>query len=249
MSRRALLVGVPTLGMFLAGCGNSDDTSSSSSSATTSASSATADGAAAAGSVAALAQAFYQTLDSELQATVLQDYSLANAERWSNLPQGLLGGGMGGGGVPPTGAGASGGGVRPTGGAVPDGGGPPSGGGGGGMGGSGSRLGVNLGQLNEDQLAALTTLLKAATGSTAGLGYAEIEQHLNADDYLADNGGGDTYGRANYYVAILGSPQDTGTWELQFGGHHLAVANTYTDGKLAGATPSFRGIEPNGQGA
>jgi hypothetical protein len=31
---------------------------------------------------------------------------------------------------------------------------------------------------------------------------------------------------------------------LQFGGHHLAVSNTYEDGFLVGATPSFRGIEP-----
>lgn len=29
-------------------------------------------------------------------------------------------------------------------------------------------------------------------------------------------------------------------------GHHLALANTYTDGALAGATPSFRGMEPMG---
>lgn len=52
------------------------------------------------------------------------------------------------------------------------------------------------------------------------------------------------YGRDNYYVAFLGTPSDSGTWELQFGGHHLAIANTYTDGNLVGATPSFRGIEP-----
>lgn len=39
----------------------------------------------------------------------------------------------------------------------------------------------------------------------------------------------------------------TGTWEFQFGGHHLAVANTHTDGALADATPSFRGLEPFGE--
>jgi hypothetical protein len=31
---------------------------------------------------------------------------------------------------------------------------------------------------------------------------------------------------------------------LQFGGHHLALNNTYRDGVLVGATPSFRAIEP-----
>ena len=69
---------------------------------------------------------------------------------------------------------------------------------------------------------------------------------LNADDYLAANGGGSDYGSGNYFIAFLGTPSDTGTWELQFGGHHLAFANTYTDGVLAGATPSFRGVEPFG---
>ena len=34
------------------------------------------------------------------------------------------------------------------------------------------------------------------------------------------------------------------TWELYFGGHHLAFANTYKNGALAGGTPSFRAVEP-----
>lgn len=38
----------------------------------------------------------------------------------------------------------------------------------------------------------------------------------------------------------------TGTWEFQFGGHHLAVANTHTDGALAGATPSSAASSPSG---
>ncbi|GAA4887498.1 DUF3500 domain-containing protein [Streptomonospora salina] len=29
------------------------------------------------------------------------------------------------------------------------------------------------------------------------------------------------------------------------GGHHLALANTYTDGEPVGATPSFRGVGPS----
>ena len=98
--------------------------------------------------------------------------------------------------------------------------------------------------LTDAQWTALEALLRAATGSGADEGFDEIMQHLGADDYLADNGGGDDYGRGNFFITFLGTPSSTGTWELQFGGHHLAVANTYTDGALAGATPSFRGIEP-----
>lgn len=108
------------------------------------------------------------------------------------------------------------------------------------------RLGLSIRDLSDAQFALFESLLKATIGTATGLGYDEVQQHLNADDYLADNGGGDDYGRSQFFVAFLGVPQDTGTWEFQFGGHHLAVANTYIDGSLAGATPSFRGIEPNG---
>ena len=208
VSRRFLLAGLGATTLVVAGCGTASNDSTSTSSTATATSSANATGAAAAGSVAALAQAFYATLDASQKKTTLLDYSLSNAVRWSNLPQALVAGGRGGG----SGKG---------------------------------RLGLSIGALDDTQLAALTTMLKAATGTGTGVGYDEITQHLNADDYLAANGGGSDYGRKNYYIAILGSPQDSGTWELQFGGHHLAVANTYTDGKLAGATPSFRGSEPN----
>ncbi|OAX48132.1 DUF3500 domain-containing protein [Paenibacillus sp. AD87] len=106
------------------------------------------------------------------------------------------------------------------------------------------RCGLRIGTLSEEQWTALNVLLAAATGSGKNQGYDEIQQILNADDYLRDHGVARDYGRDNYYVAFLGTPSNSGTWELQFGGHHLAIANTYTDGNLVGATPSFRGIEP-----
>jgi hypothetical protein len=109
-----------------------------------------------------------------------------------------------------------------------------------------NRVGVQLSTLDETQRAALGALLKVASGTQSGEGYDEIQQLLNADDYLAAHGGGSAYGSGNYFVAFLGSPSTTGTWELQFGGHHLAFANTYINGVLVGATPSFRGVEPFG---
>jgi len=118
---------------------------------------------------------------------------------------------------------------------------------GGGTGGTSSstgRVGLQTDSLTDEQWTALEALLAAATGSAADEGFDEIMQHLAADDYLTDNGGGEEYGRTNFFIAFLGTPTTTGTWELQFGGHHLALANTYTDGALAAATPSFRGIEP-----
>ncbi|RFA07760.1 hypothetical protein B7R21_15680 [Subtercola boreus] len=144
-------------------------------------------------------------------------------------------GGAGGGAMP---SGAPGGSTIPSG--------APAGGmtGGQGTGSAGPRLGLSLGDLSDSQLASFNALLAAVTGSTAGLGYDEIQQHLNADDYLEANGGGSDYGRANFYISFLGAPSDTGMWEFQFGGHHLAVANTYNNATLVGATPAFRGIEP-----
>ncbi|MBE1879044.1 DUF3500 domain-containing protein [Myceligenerans pegani] len=115
---------------------------------------------------------------------------------------------------------------------------------GGGPGGGTARVGLATSTLSDEQWTALEELLAGVTGAEENEGFDEIMQHLEADDYLADNGGGDDYGRGNFYIAFLGEPTDDGTWELQFGGHHLALANTYTDGELAGATPSFRGIEP-----
>lgn len=207
LSRRTLLLGIPAAALVLAGCSPTPTATSTASATATSTPTATATTAST--DVVSLAQAFKATLSSELQSTLQQEYTFANAKRWSNLPQALVGGGPGGSS-------------------------------------SGSRIGISVGDLDDAQWASFQTLLQATTGSAAGTGQAEILQHLNADDYLAENGGGDAYGRANFYIAYLGEPSGTGTWEFQFGGHHLAVANTYIDGVLAGATPSFRGIEPNG---
>src|ERR1700712_4382453 len=114
VSRRAFLAGLPVAALALAACsttstatataGNSSAaTDSSSGAVSSSASASAATGVAPAdGSVAALAMAFKATLSSDLQTALSHDYTLANAELWSNLPQSLLGGGMAGGGAVPS---------------------------------------------------------------------------------------------------------------------------------------------------
>ncbi|MFF1546627.1 DUF3500 domain-containing protein [Streptomyces sp. NPDC058291] len=57
-------------------------------------------------------------------------------------------------------------------------------------------------------------------------------------------GGLGGYGSGVYFLAFLGTPSAHGTWQLHFGGHHLAVNVTYKDGKVAGASPFFTGVEP-----
>ncbi len=144
-----------------------------------------------------LANAFKATLSSTQLATAQLTYSLANAQKWSNLPVTMS-----------------------------------------------PRIGIRFGDLSATQLAAAKALIRAATGTGANEGYAELEQLWAADEYLGANGGGTTYSAGQYYIAFLGTPAMTGTWELQTGGHHVACANTYRDGILIGATPSFRAVEP-----
>jgi hypothetical protein len=106
------------------------------------------------------------------------------------------------------------------------------------------RVGISFGELNATQKDAAQALLKEVTGTGTNEGYSELLQIMGADNYLNSNGGGSTYGDGNYYIAFLGTPSTTGLWELQFGGHHFALANSYNQAKLVGATPSFRAVEP-----
>lgn len=108
------------------------------------------------------------------------------------------------------------------------------------------RPGVLLGELNTKQRGLVKAIMMEATSRVVDEGFDEMVQTLNADDYIntvsTDYKAG--YSSYNTKFAFLGTPGPTGTWELYYGGHHMAFANTYTDGKLAGATPSFRGVEP-----
>ncbi|WP_238148102.1 DUF3500 domain-containing protein [Rothia halotolerans] len=253
---------------------SAQDTSGQSSTESAAASE-TSDSDGSAAEVLELAQAFADTLDDEQREALYQDYTYENATNWSNFPQALLEGGMGAGGegAPPSGAAgeapgdeasaddaAQAEGAPPAEGempaddaesdaaasagegsedeqtaAAPD------------SGTSSGRVGLQISTLSEEQRAALEALLEAALGDGENEGYDEVMSVLAADDYLLQETGGSDYGSDNYYIAFLGDPSEDGTWELQFGGHHLAVSNTYSDGELASATPSFRGTEPTGE--
>jgi hypothetical protein len=104
--------------------------------------------------------------------------------------------------------------------------------------------GLNFGSLTPGQTQYAKALLKEISGTGTDEGWDELQQLLNADDYLNKNGADQSYGAVNYYITFLGSPADTGVFEIKFDGHHLAFANTYKNGSLVGATPSFRGVEP-----
>ncbi len=103
-----------------------------------------------------------------------------------------------------------------------------------------SRNGVKLSALSSTQEAAGFALVQAVLSTD---GYTRFQNILAADDYLNANGGGSAYGSGNYYIAFLGSPSTTTTWQLQVGGHHYALNVTY-NGNDSSATPFFIGVEP-----
>jgi Protein of unknown function (DUF3500) len=107
------------------------------------------------------------------------------------------------------------------------------------------RPGITLGELTADQRGLAKAIMSEAMSLIPNEGYDELEQVLNADDYIetvtTDHAG---YSSSNFYLGFLGTPAATGAWQLYYGGHHTAVTSTFKDGALAGATPSFRGIEP-----
>src|SRR5688572_31491088 len=51
------------------------------------------------------------------------------------------------------------------------------------------------------------------------------------------------FGRAFYYVSILGKPSTTDTWMLQFGGHHLGI-NVTLAGRENVLSPTHTGTQP-----
>lgn len=107
------------------------------------------------------------------------------------------------------------------------------------------RVGPTLGDFTPEQLGLVKAMLVEAAGIAANEGSDELAQILNADDFLVTvSGTGPGFSSGNFHFALLGTPAATGTWELYFGGHHTAFSNTYKDGRLIGATPSFRGVEP-----
>jgi hypothetical protein len=108
-----------------------------------------------------------------------------------------------------------------------------------------TRVGPTLGEFAPAQRVVIKVLLKEVAGMAADEGYDEIEQILNADDYLKEHAQSTAgFASGNFHLAFIGTPSATGTWQLYFGGHHLATASTFRDGAFVGGTPSFRGVEP-----
>ncbi|MGI4832458.1 MAG: DUF3500 domain-containing protein [Janthinobacterium lividum] len=113
------------------------------------------------------------------------------------------------------------------------------------------REGLEFANLTTAQITAALAVVQAATGTVANDGFDETQQIRAADDNLSaasssggGGGGGGGYGSGLYFIAFVGTPSATGTWMLQYGGHHLATNITFGAGAVTGATPKFEGVEP-----
>ena len=104
------------------------------------------------------------------------------------------------------------------------------------------RNGVTWGALSTAQKTAASSLISAALSSTGQTLWLGLQA---ADDYLAANGGGSSYGNGNYYFAIYGTPSTSSFWVLQLTGHHLTYNISY-NGTYKSGTPLFLGVEPKG---
>jgi len=109
------------------------------------------------------------------------------------------------------------------------------------------RNGVKLGDLTPAQEKAALALV-AATLSRDG--FQKAMAIVDADQILevrsAPNRQATSavrFGRAEYYVSILGKPSTTTPWMIQFGGHHLAI-NVTLAGRENVLTPTHTGSQP-----
>ena len=111
------------------------------------------------------------------------------------------------------------------------------------------RDGLMWGNMSEEQQNAWLALMQATLSEE---GYNQVLAEWNADEALSTaegsggggpGGGSLQYGTEYYWVAIIGTPSETDSWQWQWGGHHVTVNATIVGSNLA-LTPSFIGVQP-----
>ena len=110
------------------------------------------------------------------------------------------------------------------------------------------RNGLKFGELTSIQQQAALDLVGSALSRT---GYQKVIDIVNAEENFARSSAEAhaaqhnpaSFGRAEYYIAILGTPSAMQPWMIQFGGHHLGLNLTFA-GKENILTPSHTGTQP-----
>jgi hypothetical protein len=109
------------------------------------------------------------------------------------------------------------------------------------------RNGLKFGALTAAQQKAALALVASVLSP---MGYKKVLNIVDADQHLEEtsaptrpSGVRTRFGRAEFYVAVLGTPSPTRKWMLQFGGHHLAI-NVTIAGRETVLTPTHTGTQP-----
>lgn len=109
------------------------------------------------------------------------------------------------------------------------------------------RNGLKLGSMTPPQEKAALALVAAVLsrdGFQKAMAIVDADQVLETRSAPTRKPGSQTiFGRAEYYVSILGKPSTTDLWMLQFGGHHLAI-NVTLAGRQNVLTPTHTGTQP-----
>jgi len=109
------------------------------------------------------------------------------------------------------------------------------------------RNGLKFGDMTPAQQQSALAVVAAVLSRT---GYQKVLNIVNADQRLEETSAPTRpaankirFGRAEYYLAILGTPSPNDRWMLQFGGHHLAI-NVSVVGRDTVLTPTHTGAQP-----
>lgn len=108
------------------------------------------------------------------------------------------------------------------------------------------RVGITIGELNDEQRKALEELVRTALSPE---GYLKAMNTIRLDDYLHAEGvakkekTADSYSSGHYWIVFFGTPSDTGRWSWRFEGHHLSLNFTLSNGVIS-VTPLFLGVNP-----
>ncbi|MEX3507625.1 MULTISPECIES: DUF3500 domain-containing protein [unclassified Corynebacterium] len=102
------------------------------------------------------------------------------------------------------------------------------------------RNGLNLNDLNDEQRAAALKVLETLLSESA---YERVVAIMEGDQYLLDNSSSTEDSLGQYYFTLYGTPSESGEWALQFGGHHLGLNATFSDGSITFA-PTHFGAQP-----
>jgi hypothetical protein len=108
------------------------------------------------------------------------------------------------------------------------------------------RNGLKLGDMNPAQEQAALALVASTLsrdGFQKAMAIVDADQILENQTAPTRKGSAMRFGRAEYYVGILGKPSTADQWMIQFGGHHLAI-NVTLAGRENVLTPTHTGTQP-----